>query len=65
MVIKGNNAVDQVYDTVNKILDGTINGRELLFSDRNFGQKLAYYICKDLGLICGYVDERHKEDDRE
>lgn len=65
MIIKGKAAIDQVYDTAGKILDDTVNGRELLANDPNIEQKLAYYICKDLGLICGYIDEKYKGDDRE
>lgn len=67
MSIKGNTAVDQVCNTIDKILDETINGRDILVNDPNIRQKLAYRICKDLGLICGYVEEKYKgeEYDRE
>ena len=65
MVIKGKGVIDQVYHTVGKILEGTVNGKEFLVNDPNIEQKLAYYICKDLGLICGYVDEKYKGDERE
>ena len=54
---KGNDAISQVQATVSKILNETTKGKELILEDVNIEQRLAYHICRDLGLICGYVDE--------
>jgi len=65
MVKKGNEAMNQVYATVSKILNSTTKGKELLAHDAHVEQRLAYYICRDLGLICGYVDEKDKSEEKE
>lgn len=65
MVKKGNEAVNQVYATVSRILNSTAKGKELLAHDAHVEQRLAYYICRDLGLICGYVDEENKSEEKE
>lgn len=56
MVKKGNDAINQVYATVSRVLNSTTRGKELVANDAHIEQKLAYYVCKDLKLICGHAD---------
>lgn len=53
---RGTDAINQAYATVSKILNSTTKGKELLLNDAHIEQRLAYYICRDLGLICSHID---------
>ena len=56
MVKKGNDAIKQVCATIGRVLNNTTTGKKFLAKNPHIDQKLAYFICKDLRLICGYVE---------
>lgn len=62
MIKKGNDAMNQVYATVSRVLNSTTRGKELVANDAHIEQKLTYYVCKDMKLICGHTDEEGRDE---
>lgn len=54
---RGTDVLNNAYATISKELNSTTRGKEFLSLSPHIEQRLAYFICRDLGLICSHMDD--------